>query len=271
MKRPDDPENPYPAPAVYDILNTPGTRGEVEAFLRIIRRRGDRAGPENPLWFEPACGTGRYLRLARRRGFRVAGFDRDPAMLAYARRRGELAGAILFQADMASFQAAARAAGIAPSCVDVAVNPVNSIRHLPTDRALVAHLDQMAVLLEPQGVYIVGVSLTDYRHLEPEEDVWEGVRGRCRVSQLVNYLPPEPGTPRARIETVISHLSVIRPRGTTHLDQRYDLRTYDQGQWDRVVARSRLRRIASCDAAGRPLDGRRPPYQLEVLVRRGGQ
>ncbi len=270
MTRSQAPDNRYPAPAIYDILNTPGTRAEVEAFERVLRNL-DVAGGRDLLWFEPACGTGRYLRLIRRRGHQVAGFDANAAMLAYARGRRELTGAPLFQADMAAFLAAANKAGIAPGSVDVALNPVNSLRHLTSDRALVAHLDQMAVLLKPRGVYIVGISLTDYGRLEPEEDLWEGARGRCRVRQLVNYLPPEPGTPRARVETVVSHLSVIRPRGTTHLDQHYDLRTYDQGQWEAVIAGSRLSRIASRDPAGLPPAGRKLPYQLEVLGRRTGQ
>ncbi len=265
-----EPDNRYPAPAIYDILNTPGTRDEIDAFERILRALGG-TDDRNRLWFEPACGTGRYLRLVCRRGHRAAGFDTDAAMLTYARRRRELAGATLFRADMASFLQQAHDAGVAAGSVDVAINPVNSLRHLPSDRSLVAHLDQMAVLLEPRGLYIVGISLTDYRWLEPEEDLWEGARGRCRVRQLVNYLPPEPGTPRARVETVISHLSVIRPRGTDHLDQRYDLRTYDRRQWEAVIGRSKLVRIASRDPAGRPLAGRRLPYQLEVLGRRSGQ
>jgi len=258
----------YPAPAIFDVLNSPGTGREVDILERIAGLHGclDADGPA--LWLEPACGTGRYLRSLLRRGHRVAGFDLDSAMLDYARRRRDMDGAVLFQADMTDFLGQARKAGIAPRSVDVAFNPVNSLRHLAGDDAVISHLDGMARLLKPRGISIVGLSLADYRWLEAEEDLWTGARGRIRVSQLVNYLPPEPGTERARSETVISHLTIERPRGTKHLDHRYDLRTYDARQWADLIDGTSLRIVASYDAAGRPLDGRLLPYQLEVLTRR---
>jgi hypothetical protein len=65
---------------------------------------------------------------------------------------------------------------------------------------------------------------------------------------------------------VISHLTVTRPAGDVHRDDRYDLRCYDRSQWDRLVARSALRRVGGRDAAGRPLAGRVLPYCWEVLA-----
>lgn len=256
----------YPQPAIYDILHTPGTAAEITALLRVVRRHAPRALEPGALWLEPACGTGRYLRGLLRRGLNAAGFDRDVGMLAYAAGRRDMKEAVLFPADMADFAAGAAAAGLAPGSVAAVFNLVNSLRHLATDTALLRHLEQVAGLLASGGVYVVGISLTDYRWLEPEEDQWEGVRGRCRVSQLVNYLPPEPGTPRARTETVISHLTITRPRGVEHFDHSYGLRTFDERQWDRVISASPLRRAGSYDAAGHPLDGRRLPYQLEALA-----
>jgi SAM-dependent methyltransferase len=219
------------------------------------------------LWFEPACGTGRYLKVAAGRGRKVAGFDRDPGMIRYVRRRAGLQKAVLFEADMTDFAAAARRAGLAPGSADFALQPVNSIRHLGSDRDLLAHLGQMARILAPGGIYVVGISLTDYGWLEPEEDVWTGARGRCRVHQLVNYLPPEPGTRRGRAERVLSHLTIVRPRGTEHRDAVYDLRTYDRKQWRALVKRSPLEIAGSFDAFGDPLAGRVLNYQLEALRR----
>jgi len=103
--------------------------------------------------------------------------------------------------------------------------------------------------------------------VEPREDVWTAARGPCRVTQVVNYLPPPTRGPSARIETVLSHLMVDRPRGVTHHDARYRLRTYTEAQWRRQVARSPLRRAAVLDATGRPRADRDLPYQLEILVR----
>ncbi len=265
MTRESPPSGLYPEPAIYDILNAPGTRAEVEAFVRIERRHARGPMPAKRLWFEPACGTGRYLKLAARRGYRVAGFDRDARMLAYARGHKGLERANLFQAEMTAFLETAQQKGVAAGSVDLALNPVNTIRHLESDLETIAHLNQMAGLLKPRGLYVVGISLLDYRWLEPEEDLWEAARGRCRVSQLVNYLPPEPGTRRQRTETVLSHLTITTPNRTMHLDHRYRLRTYDQEQWLGVLDRSNLRRIAGCDSRGHDLAGRTLPYQLEIL------
>jgi SAM-dependent methyltransferase len=255
----------YADPVAYDILYTPGTAGEVTALEKLEKRFA--AGPLVPgrLWFEPACGTGRYLRVAAGRGRRVAGFDRDPGQLEYARKRLKTDARALFLADMADFGGAARQVGLKTGSVDFAFNPVNTIRHLDSDGAVLDHFAQVADLLVPGALYVVGLSLTDYACLLPEEDLWRTARGRCRVSQLVNYLPPEPGTALARIEKVISHLTVERPSGTEHFDDVYDLRCYDRKQWRDLVARSRLEHAGSFDAFARPLAERTLAYQLEVL------
>ena len=255
----------YADPVVYDILYTPGTAGEVTAFEKLERKLSAGGLAPDRLWFEPACGTGRYLRVAQRRGRRVAGFDRDPGPLAYARNRMKVPPGALFQADMTDFSAAARKSGLEPGSVDFAFNPVNSLRHLNGDQAMLAHFEQMAGFLKPGAVYVVGLSLTDFAWLTPEEDLWQTARGRCKVSQLVNYLPPEPGTARDRLEQVISHLTVERPRGTEHFDDTYDLRCYDQKQWRNLIVKSRLDHAGSFDAFARPRAGRVLAYQLEVL------
>ena len=261
----------YEDPVLYDILHTPGTAAEVMALERIERAVCDRSLDPDRYWFEPACGTGRYLRVAARRGRNVAGFDRSEAMIKYAKKRQTKVGqGCLFVAEMTDFLAAANSAGIAAGIrlgtVAFAFNPVNSLRHLPDDAAMLAHLDQMAAILRPGGVYIVGISLTDYDQLWPEEDLWEGARGNCRVRQLVNYLPPEPGTALDRIERVVSHLTVERPSGEEHIDDIYELRSYDQKQWRDLVSRSRLELVDSFGGDGQPLADHFPPYQLEVLV-----
>ncbi|MBU8871820.1 MAG: class I SAM-dependent methyltransferase [Gemmatimonadales bacterium] len=270
----------YADPMIYDILYTPGTWREINALERIeaefARRLGQRLDSDR-LWFEPACGSGRYLRTAARRGRRIAGYDIDPAMLDYARKRGTRMGNStlqIFQADMADFQNPAKAVGIPTRGVDFAFNPVNSIRHLKSDGEMLNHFEQMAALLRPGALYVVGLSLTDYKELQPEEDYWTGTRGRCRVNQLVNYLPPEQGVKLGRskqLERVISHLTVERNRGTVdHFDHAYDLRCYDRRQWSTLIRKSALDLVGSFDALGRPAPDHLLPYQLDVLVKNEG-
>jgi hypothetical protein len=155
-----------------------------------------------------------------------------------------------------------------PGTVAAAYLPDNSFRHLPDDRAALAHLDGMARLLRPGGVYVVGISLTRPAGEVPDEDVWVATRGGIEVTQVVNYLPPGAGGPGPRLERVISHLVVRRPRGEEHRDHVYDLRTYTPGQWSALLGRCGLRRLASLDRHGTPRAGRDLLYQLEVLARR---
>lgn len=254
----------YADPMVYDILYTPGTAAEIDALERIERQLAGTGLPPDRLWLEPACGTGRCLRTAARRGRRVAGYDRDAAQIAYARRR--LPRAVLFEADLRDCLGAAAAAGLVPGSVPFAFNTVNTLRHLPDDAAVLRHLDQTSRLLGSGGLYVVGLSLTDYAAPEFDEDLWEAARGPCRVSQLVNYLPCVPGTARDRSERVISHLTVARPRGVEHRNDAYDLRTYSEIEWADLIRSAGWKRRGSFDAAGRPLAACPAPYQLEALT-----
>ena len=44
---------------------------------------------------------------------------------------------------------------------------------------MLAHFDQMADLLKPGAIYVVGISLTDYDSLMPEEDLWRARADRA--------------------------------------------------------------------------------------------
>ena len=68
-------ERLYDDPAVYDILHTPGTAREIDVLEFIEATCGQPGGR----WYEPACGTGRYLRVAAGRGRRVGGTLRSRA------------------------------------------------------------------------------------------------------------------------------------------------------------------------------------------------
>jgi SAM-dependent methyltransferase len=245
---------PYDDPAVYDILHTPGSAAELDTVQRLARRHleAQGRGRRRYTWLEPACGTGRYLRLLARRGEHAVGFDRDPAMVAYARRGMRALGpqrrARVLVADMTRF-----ADRVGPRRIDIAFNLVNTIRHLQNDAQMQAHLIEVARVLRAGGLYVVGMSLTQYGAELPSEDLWVGRRGSCRVTQLVQYLPPGSPGPRGRIETVISHLMIERPRGVEHRDATYDLRCYDAAQWRKLVERSPLRIVAAADAHGNPI------------------
>lgn len=251
-------DDPYVAPWIYDLLMTPGTAREADVLQRIHRRWTGDAARRLP-WLEPACGSGRLLRVLAGRGRRLIGYDADPAMIDYARasldRRGLGNRARAVVADMADPGRVVRS-----GASGFAFNPWNSLRHLRDDAMLQAHLTATAAALAPGGVYAVGLSLADPGGIPHEEDVWTAARGRCRVLQVINWEPLSGRRERAHVQVVIR-----RPRGEEHRTATYDLRTYTEVQWDRAVAASPFRTAASLDLHGRPRDGRGLPYRIEVL------
>jgi SAM-dependent methyltransferase len=263
---PDETPSFYRDAAIYDILHGHGTAGDVD----LVERVADRYAPGAPgLWLEPACGSGRCLRLAAARGRSVIGFDLEPGMIAYARRRAERLGladrSTYFVGDMRDFALGRVPALLRAGSVGVAFNLINTIRHLPDDASMLAHLQQVARVLHRRGVYLVGLSLTAYGLEFPSEDVWSGARGRCRVTQVVNY---EPATARQRVERVHSVLTVDRPSGSEHRVSGFGLRAYSPAQWLGLLARSALEVAAEIDETGASFESAPPGYSLWVLRRR---
>lgn len=249
----------YDFPGWYDILHAPGTAREIDGLERIEQRFS--SAKSKRAWLEPACGSGRYLRVAAARGVRAIGFDRSEKMIDYARAtfRKKRLRAELFVGDMTRFTITRPAT--------LAFCPINTIRHLPSNEALLAHLRCVRRALVPGGIYVVGIETCRYGLEFPSEDVWVGKRGRTTVRQTVQYLPP---TRRTRIERVISHLEIDTHAGSLCLDSTYDLRAYSARQWEDCLTRARWRVLGVCDADGH--DALRGPrgaivggYGLHVL------
>lgn len=260
----------YSIPHLYDILHTPGTASEARGVVRVARRFLGAARARKGLWLEPACGSGRLLRYLASRGHRAIGFDVEPAMVAYAKRRNaELpAGSrpVVFEARMEDFDAARSRLK-----ADAAFNIINTIRHLPTDAALVQHFNAMSRVLRPGGVYIIGLGLAAYGLEPPTEDVWKGSRRGVRVHQVVQYEPAAGRTGNAaRAERVVSHLTVTQGRGAApeHIDSVYSLRSYDLEQWRGVVGKTDLVELGAAAGTGEEANAAAPGYYLFVLGRR---
>lgn len=258
----------YADPKVYDILHAPGTTGEVDALERIAAAFSPKALRRGATWLEPACGTARHLRILERRGKKVVGFDLEPAMVEYANSKLERrpkAQAPVFGARLDSFleeRPRLRA--------DFAFNLINTIRHARTDREMLEHLAGVARVLRPGGTYAVGISLSIYGVESPTEDVWSGSRGKTRVTQVVQYLPPGEGAKgkARRDETVISHLSITEGRKARDLDSTYVLRTYSRSQWKALLAKSAMKVVGVVDQDGEPTEPATLGYAVYVLAPR---
>jgi SAM-dependent methyltransferase len=249
----------YDHPRWYDILFARGSAATVAGLRRVARDWTRPAG--RPTWLEPACGTGRLLVPAARRGVSVTGYDRNRAMVAWARERLRPFGrsAQVIEADLVD---AHRRLGARR--FDLAFTLDNSLRHLPDDDAVARHLASTARLLEPTGAYVVGLSFHDPARAAVSEDIWSGRRGATRVTQMVQFDPPPAGS-RRRHETVIEHVEVSDARGPHHHDAVWRLLVIDRRRWKRLVGDSPFDWVATLDATGAPIEPGVFDYQWIVL------
>ncbi len=250
----------YADARIYDILHTPGTAEEVDGLVRTETLYSP-ASARSRLWLEPACGTGRYLRVARARGINTVGFDLSADMIDYARARAARASSNAheryFVASMTDF------AGSLDRRVSFAFNLINTIRHLESDAAMLEHFEHIARVLAPGAKYAVGISLSDYGREKPSQDVWEGARGPCRVRQTVRFTPPVSG----RKERVDSRLTVSTPTGKSLHKSTYFLRTYSRKQWLALIGRSPLRLVETVEPDGSPMSVPEVGYAVFLLGR----
>lgn len=274
----------YHDPEIYDILHAPGSASDIRGLL-ALERRWIPPHAQGGLWLEPACGTGRLVLLAAQRRRPCIGFDIAQPMIRYAKARATELNldapprlARFAIADMTTFasNSALKRLGLRDRSVSLAFNPINTIRHLPTDRAMLDHFAHIARVLRPGGIYAVGLSVCDPASESASEDTWQGKRGSTRVTQVVQYEPP--GWRRAnatkcppRKERVTSHLTITAPSKPDplpdiHLDDAYWLRTYTRAQWQQLIDRSALRLLASTDERGRPHDPGPIGYALWLLT-----
>lgn len=248
----------YADPLVYDVLHASGTLDEIDGLIAIRDRFVTAAGVARDRWLEPACGSGRYLRAGVRRSLQIAGFDLNPEMISFTESR--LPKSDVRVADMTSF-----AIDRWRHHFGLIFNTINTIRHLPTDEAMLAHFEQISECLAPGGAYVVGLSLSHYGHEGPSEDVWVGRRGPLKVTQIVQFEPP---TEQVRTERVFSHLMIERPTRTDHTDSSYTLRSYSLRQWRSLLDRSPLNIVASVDENGGDIEAVNGAYRLFVLQAR---
>ncbi|HYD01276.1 MAG TPA: class I SAM-dependent methyltransferase [Phycisphaerales bacterium] len=253
----------YADPLVYHVLHLSGTSAETRVFERIARRHAPGAASGPLHWLEPASGTGRYLHALAQRGHTGVGVDLLEPMNRFAAEEAQrlgVGGRLRFlTAPMESFD-------VPQPSFHAALNPINSVRHLMTDKAVLAHLACVRRALRPRGVYIVGVEVNPPGIAQPSEDVWKGRIAGLSVHQFVSYVPPEG---RSRRETAMSHKTVITGRGRArherHIDSVYHLRTYTKPQWEKILRAGGWSVVACYGPTGRPKAFEPVGYCLQVL------
>jgi SAM-dependent methyltransferase len=219
----------YDYPRYYDIAmkeETPFERKFLEEVCRACFP-GRSAGALR--LYEPGLGTGRLLAEMAGRGYRVAGCDLSPMMIAYAQRRlrrRKLA-AELTLADMATHRSPARA--------DLAYCLVSTVRHLSHEQCA-SHLDAVADSLAGGGIYVLGLIVvpTDTTAEEGFERWSVDHRGsRVTVTLSVTELDM-----RRRQETMRTMMTIKERGRTRRIVSESTMYLYTPGDLRRLMKRS---------------------------------
>ncbi|MBX3444625.1 MAG: class I SAM-dependent methyltransferase [Planctomyces sp.] len=217
--------NLYDYPQYYDILFGADWKEEfrflIGCFERFAEQRVRRV-------FEPACGTGRLLVKLAQAGYRVSGNDLNEKAVAYCNARLRRKGfpASVRVGDMSDFQVARP--------VDAAFNLINTVRHLPTERAMESHLRCVHDALRPGGIYLLGLHLTPTQGTPIEDEAWTGRRGRVEVS---SYMWSKELDRRKRNERLGIRFEIRTPTRTFSIEDEMNYRTYTAAQMDQLLDR----------------------------------
>ncbi len=213
----------YDTPRYYDLVFDSSTAVEAD-FLEDAqawygRTRGRRV-------LEPACGSGRLVLELARRGWKVTGFDRSAAMLAYARERldGEGLEARLDERRMESFR-------YREGFFDLAHCLVSTFKYLLDEGSARSHLECVARALKPGGIYVLGFHLSEYGTTSRARERWVVEEGSCRVVCNIQSWPPDR---KQRREEVRSRLVVSEEGRERRSETNWSFRTYDARQVRRL-------------------------------------
>lgn len=216
----------YDEPEAYDIVFAADTRLEARFLLEMLARHGPRSTRTRRRILEPACGSGRLVSELSRLGHSVTGFDRNEAMLAYAKKRLEKRGlrARLMPGDMSHFELARD--------FELAHCLVSTFKYLLDEPSARSHLECVARALMPGGIYVLGFHLTDYQRIRASRERWVARRGGTRVTCVTNV---EPANRKRRLEAVRTRLSIQRGDRTTRTETHWRFRTYDARQFEKLL------------------------------------
>lgn len=213
----------YDTPAYYDIVFAADTPLECTFLEAISARYGGTEGREV---LEPACGSGRLVEGMAARGYNVTGFDKNQAMLDYARLRLKTRGlrAKVTWGKMESF-------GF-PRRFDLAHCLVSTFKYLLDERSAQSHLRCVSESLKVGGLYALGFHLSDYDDARCSRERWFGQRDDINVICNIQSWPPER---RTRLEDVRSRLVVRHGNKTMRTETTWQFRAYNAAQVKRLL------------------------------------
>lgn len=134
-------------PGVYELAFSYRDYGAEADFIEYLWQKNSNI--ENQCVLDIACGTGSHLIQFCSRGYETTGFDNNPDVVAYAKKKfkDQNLPIEVFKADMKKFET--------PKKFGLAINMLTSANLLVTNDDMISHLRSAARALEPDGIYIM--------------------------------------------------------------------------------------------------------------------
>ena len=227
----------YDTPLYYDIIFDADTPKEGEFLEDVFARHGP--GGRSRQLLEPACGSGRLVLEMARRGWKVSGFDGNPRMLDFARKRLKNAGlkARLWEDWMQSFELPK------PQLFDLAPCLVSSFKYLQSERDAAACLRRVADCLKPGGLFVLGVHLTDYTQAAEEHERWKAERDGIQVVCNTHTWAADPKT---RLEHLRTRLQITHAGRRHTQETNWQFRTYNAAQMRALLRKVPAFKLVEC-------------------------
>nr|WP_146393217.1 class I SAM-dependent methyltransferase [Allorhodopirellula solitaria] len=229
-------ESIYDHPKYYDLV----FGADVAAETKFILACEQAYGSGEPGWyFEPACGTGRLLFALARRGLDVCGLDLNEKAVAFCNQRLQRHGfpAAAIVADMCDFSRR-DFRGVLPKSrsqsgpVGVALNTINSFRHVGSEAEARGHLECMAEIVRPGGIYLLGVHLTPTTVPPSETESWSARRGHLAIN---THMWTIDRNKQKRLEQFGIRFDVHTPSDSFRINDVLRLRSYTPVQMRRLI------------------------------------
>jgi len=120
---------------------------------------------------------------------------------------------------------------------------VTTFKYLLTERDALACLQRVAASLKPNGLFVLGLHLTDYDHTRVQLERWTGQRDGVSVTCNIRSWPADR---KKRTEAVRSRLTVQRGRERHVQDTNWEFRTYNAAQLRRLLGKVPEFELAAC-------------------------
>lgn len=170
--------------------------------------------------YEPGCGGGRLVAELAKRGLSVTGIDQSSQAIEFAKN------VVLEDELKASLQVGDMRDKLQGQTFDLAYCLVNTFRHLVSEADAVRHLENIAEMLRPGGLYIIGMHLLPPDADEEDEEEWSVESENVSVSMQLVAAGCDRATRLENLEFTMTAQVAEQETPIVHRSS-YQMRTYE--------------------------------------------